>query len=108
MGDALDELEALVSSEELDRRLGDQAVLGDDTRRFLAEPVGRSLVERAKNDLMSAMFGLIDADLVGDPGRAMQLQVEARAARKVITYLATNIREGEHALVQLEQRQKGN
>lgn len=108
MDDALDDLEAIASSEELDKLLGDAAILGDDTRHFLTSHVGRSLVERAKNDLMKAMLALIDADLDGGLAKARELQIDARAAKKVIAYLAENIRTGEQALTQLEMKQKGN
>lgn len=105
---ALDELEGLPTSEELDKILGDAAVLGDDTVKFIKKStVGRSLVERAKNDLMKAMLDLVEVSLDGNLAEARAIQLKARTAKAVIGYLGDNIREGAQALSQLEAKQRG-
>lgn len=91
-----DDVEELVTDSELEKRLLEVALDGEDVRNWLATPVGKTVLRRAKDDFMAAAMDLVDVDL-GDAGKARALQMKAQVAMQLVQYLAAALRDGESA-----------
>ncbi len=95
-----EDVEELISDGELERRLLEVALDGEDVRNWLVTPAGKAILRRAKTDYMDAAMALVDVDL-GDP-KALALQMKARVAVQLVKYVAGALRDGESAAKSVE------
>lgn len=70
--------------------------LGFDVEAFMSSDIGRYLQIRASRELEQAQDALVAAD-ASDLHAIRELQVQARVAQRILTYLADALQEGTNA-----------
>lgn len=79
------------------------AVFGREVEDFINnDRIGQYLINRARADLDKAYDALISVDPT-QTAQIIKLQLDARVATRVRTWLAEAIQDGRHATVQLQQ-----
>ena len=91
------ELETLATAEEAEKALLNAVLDGEDVRNWVASPIGKVIVRKAKDDYMDALVALADVSLTDDLPKARELQMKAQVSVRLIKYLATTLHDGNAA-----------
>lgn len=85
--------------------LWEAAVFGHEVKNFIDEhPVAKFIVEKAAKDLEAAHVELVAVDPT-DARKIAQLQLDARVATRITTWLAEAVQNGRAATAQLQEEQ---
>ncbi|HEY8359101.1 MAG TPA: hypothetical protein VIL30_16720 [Ramlibacter sp.] len=70
--------------------------VGLDVEAFMRTPAGLYITAKANNELLEAQEALVEVD-ANNFGRVRELQLQARVAQRVLTYLGDIVQEGRNA-----------